>query len=619
MTRTRTKTRSRTTRSRRARSARSSPDPMIPRPADGGGSSPGMRGTAFHERFVLAVAALFVCSHLAWLPRHLEDIDSINFALGLRHYDVAAHQPHPPGYPLFIALARASRRSCRRSHLTSPRAMRSPWPILAGLSGACALLLLYRILVDLREDAGDAGGAAAGAHHHARRCDTAVLGDVVSPLERHAWPGRRTRVSVAAVACGARGRILARGGGRGAGVRRRHRTAVAGDVARGAPAGVGAAAGVAARRPAHGARCGGRGDGGGALVGGTDGGDDRRHRCLSRGPDVAGRRGLRRRADAGAPARAASSRAGTGRHVRVALGMVAAGGGDARHRRSRACWRCVAASRWPRGSDSATARTSCTTCCSRRRRRHGTRFRWCPRGDTGRAGAGAVGAARRGAGRGRWPVASRSGCRCSRTSSTSAPVRPSARCCGAWTARRGSPAGRPQVLMHRRVWAETRRARATLVPDAGLRRAASAACRRSGRARWRHGGPARRRSGGSSIHAAAIAPPSIRAALRVREHVAWPMPVGAASRRHAAARVRLVRRHRTAMGAARWLGPDARTCRDHGGGQAGTICHAGATALVRGQAGASTLVIGGRYLAPSPEARRRRHSRSGLATPICRR
>ena len=65
-----------------------------------------MRGIAFHDRFVLAVAALFVCIHLAWLPRHLEDIDSINFALGLRHYDVAAHQPHPPGYPLFIVLAR---------------------------------------------------------------------------------------------------------------------------------------------------------------------------------------------------------------------------------------------------------------------------------------------------------------------------------------------------------------------------------------------------------------------------------------------------------------------------------------------------------------------------------
>ena len=29
-----------------------------------------MRGTALHDRFVLAVAALFLCAHLAWLWAH---------------------------------------------------------------------------------------------------------------------------------------------------------------------------------------------------------------------------------------------------------------------------------------------------------------------------------------------------------------------------------------------------------------------------------------------------------------------------------------------------------------------------------------------------------------------
>ena len=67
-----------------------------------------MRGTALHDRFVLAVAALFLCAHLAWPLGQLEDIDSFNFALGMRDYDVAAHQPHPPGYPVFTALARGS-------------------------------------------------------------------------------------------------------------------------------------------------------------------------------------------------------------------------------------------------------------------------------------------------------------------------------------------------------------------------------------------------------------------------------------------------------------------------------------------------------------------------------
>src|SRR6476620_8166291 len=119
---------------------------MNTRPAGSGGSLPGIRGIAFHDRFVLAVAALFVCVHLAWLPRHLEDIDSINFALGLRHYDIAAHQPHPPGYPVFIALARAG--AAIVSPFAPDLATRDAiaMAILAGLSGACALLLLHRIL-----------------------------------------------------------------------------------------------------------------------------------------------------------------------------------------------------------------------------------------------------------------------------------------------------------------------------------------------------------------------------------------------------------------------------------------------------------------------------------------
>jgi hypothetical protein len=53
------------------------------------------------------IALLFLLFHLAFLPKSLEDVDSINFALGVRHFDVAQHQPHPPGYPVFIAVAKA--------------------------------------------------------------------------------------------------------------------------------------------------------------------------------------------------------------------------------------------------------------------------------------------------------------------------------------------------------------------------------------------------------------------------------------------------------------------------------------------------------------------------------
>ena len=52
------------------------------------------------------LGALFLALHLPFLPLSLEDLDSINFALGVRHYDVSQHQPHPPGYPLFIVAAK---------------------------------------------------------------------------------------------------------------------------------------------------------------------------------------------------------------------------------------------------------------------------------------------------------------------------------------------------------------------------------------------------------------------------------------------------------------------------------------------------------------------------------
>jgi hypothetical protein len=45
-------------------------------------------------------------SRVLFLPPTLEDIDSVNFALALERFDPRLHQPHPPGYPVYIALAR---------------------------------------------------------------------------------------------------------------------------------------------------------------------------------------------------------------------------------------------------------------------------------------------------------------------------------------------------------------------------------------------------------------------------------------------------------------------------------------------------------------------------------
>jgi hypothetical protein len=59
-------------------------------------------------RRALATLALVIgLAHLPFLASSLEDIDSVNFALGVRDFDVADHRPHPPGYPAYIAAGKA--------------------------------------------------------------------------------------------------------------------------------------------------------------------------------------------------------------------------------------------------------------------------------------------------------------------------------------------------------------------------------------------------------------------------------------------------------------------------------------------------------------------------------
>lgn len=59
------------------------------------------------ERLALGLCLIVVsASRLAALSLTLWDRDEALFALALGEYDVTLHQPHPPGFPLFIAAAR---------------------------------------------------------------------------------------------------------------------------------------------------------------------------------------------------------------------------------------------------------------------------------------------------------------------------------------------------------------------------------------------------------------------------------------------------------------------------------------------------------------------------------
>jgi len=101
------------------------------------------------RRGIVALAVLFLAAHLPFLPPTLEDIDSVNFALGVRQFDVARHQPHPPGYPVFIALAKGSTAVLRAAGASAP-AVRglSMWSACAG---AALVLLLFALVAALDE------------------------------------------------------------------------------------------------------------------------------------------------------------------------------------------------------------------------------------------------------------------------------------------------------------------------------------------------------------------------------------------------------------------------------------------------------------------------------------
>jgi hypothetical protein len=56
--------------------------------------------------FAAALSMLTVASRLPYRARMLYNWDAVQFALALREYDVMKHQPHPPGYVLYVVLGR---------------------------------------------------------------------------------------------------------------------------------------------------------------------------------------------------------------------------------------------------------------------------------------------------------------------------------------------------------------------------------------------------------------------------------------------------------------------------------------------------------------------------------
>lgn len=113
----------------------------------------------------LLLAFAFLAAHVATPPATPIGVDAVNFVLGVQNYDVAEHRPHPPGYPVFIGLAKTSALVFNRF---KPALDIEPIPtmtravaMLSSVFGAIAVFALRRLFRELR--AGDCDAVAAAA------------------------------------------------------------------------------------------------------------------------------------------------------------------------------------------------------------------------------------------------------------------------------------------------------------------------------------------------------------------------------------------------------------------------------------------------------------------------
>src|ERR1700678_2019114 len=86
------------------------------------------------------MACAVAISRLAFRSHALYDIDSVNFALGIARFDPRVHQPHPPGYFLYICLCRLLNYAVHDPNLALG--------ILSILASIACVILIYQLGLD---------------------------------------------------------------------------------------------------------------------------------------------------------------------------------------------------------------------------------------------------------------------------------------------------------------------------------------------------------------------------------------------------------------------------------------------------------------------------------------
>ena len=97
------------------------------------------------------VAVIYLALHIPFLAPSLEDIDSINFALGLREFNPALHQPHPPGYPVYMVMGHVSlaivERVSSMTRVSAEAWSLAVWSAIGGAGCIVAAWFLFAALV----------------------------------------------------------------------------------------------------------------------------------------------------------------------------------------------------------------------------------------------------------------------------------------------------------------------------------------------------------------------------------------------------------------------------------------------------------------------------------------
>jgi hypothetical protein len=102
----------------------------------------------------VAAGAIFLLAHLPSIAWFLDDIDAINFAMGVREFDVARHQPHPPGYPIFILMGKIARMfvsvlpGAGRAGAAPEAGALAIWGVIGGALSALSLAALFTRVED---------------------------------------------------------------------------------------------------------------------------------------------------------------------------------------------------------------------------------------------------------------------------------------------------------------------------------------------------------------------------------------------------------------------------------------------------------------------------------------